>query len=65
MLPMLSEHISGSARRGAARRCSSVMAALPPVVRLSTAPQACLMRGRKAMKCSGLAEGRPVSGSRA
>ena len=65
MLPMFSEHISGSAAFGAARRSSSVITALPPVVRFRTASVACLMRGRKAMKCAGSAEGRPVCGSRA
>ena len=63
--PMLSEHISGSARSGAASRSSSVISDEPPVVMLITASVACLMRGRNCMNTSGSAVGRPFSGSRA
>ncbi len=62
---MLSEHISGSARSGAASRWSSVISDEPPVVMLITASVACLMRGRNCMNTSGSAVGRPSPGSRA
>ncbi len=65
MLPMLSEHISGLAWRGAARRSSTVMFMPPPVVMLMTAPVACLMMGRKRMNTAGSGVGSPVSGLRA
>ena len=59
---MLSEHISGLARSGAASRSSSVMPWPPPVVMLMTASVACLMRGRNCMKTSGSGVGRPSFG---
>src|SRR5690606_806159 len=63
--PMLSEHISGLAFSGAARRSSIFMLRPPPVVMLMTASDACLMRGRNCMKTSGSGVGSPVLGSRA
>src|SRR5665213_1862789 len=62
---MLSEHISGDALRGAARRSSTVMLWPPPVVMLMTASQACLMRGRNCMNTAGSGVGLPSLGSRA
>src|SRR5215469_7833855 len=62
---MFIEHISGLARSGAASRSSNVMPCPPPVVVLTTALVACLMRGRNCMKTSGLGVGLPFSGSRA
>src|SRR5919109_3282024 len=62
---MLSEHISGLARRAAARRSSRVMPWPPPVVMLTTTSALCLITGRNAMKRSGSGVGWPVSGSRA
>src|SRR5580700_8695067 len=62
---MLHEHISGLVRNGAARRSSKVMPWPPPVVMLTTALVACLIRGRNCMKTSGSGVGRPSFGSRA
>src|SRR3984957_10124764 len=62
---MLSEHISGDAFSGAARRSSPVMLWPPPVVMLMTASQACLMRGRNCMNTAGSGVGRPSLASRA
>jgi hypothetical protein len=39
--PMLSEHISGFATKGAASRCSTLIVSPPPVVTLITASVAC------------------------
>ena len=57
---MLSEHISGLARSGAASRSSSVMPWPPPVVMLMTALVACLIRGRNCMKTFGVRRRPPV-----
>src|SRR6185312_11978281 len=62
---MLSEHISGERSVAAARRSSSVMVTLPPVVMLMTASQACLMRGTNCRNTLGSGDGRPSLGSRA
>src|SRR5215469_2787716 len=62
---MFSEHISGLARSGAARRSSRLMPWPPPVVMLITAPVDCLIRGRNCMKTPGSGVGRPSFGSRA
>src|SRR5215469_10825257 len=62
---MLHEHISGLARSGAAKRSSRVMPWPPPVVMLTTALVACLIRGRNCMNTSGSGVGRPSLGSRA
>src|ERR1700760_1099185 len=62
---MLSEHISGLARSGAASRSSRLMPWPPPVVMFTTALVACLMRGRNRMNTSGSGVGRPSFGSRA
>jgi hypothetical protein len=62
---MLSEHISGDARSGAASRSSIVICTLPPVVMLITASVDCLMRGRNCMKTAGSGVGLPSLGSRA
>src|SRR6266581_3589682 len=59
---MLSEHISGLARSGAARRSSSVIPWPPPVVMLTTAPVDCLIRGRNCINTSGSGVGRPCLG---
>ncbi len=62
---MLSEATSGlNVSAGFTRSCT-VMYGAPPVVRLTTALVACLMRGRKRAKASGLWSGRPVVSSRA
>ncbi|CCD02470.1 protein of unknown function (plasmid) [Azospirillum baldaniorum] len=63
--PMLSEHISGRAWSGAARRSCTVMLSEPPVVMLSTASVDCLRRGRNCMNTAGSGVGCPVRGSRA
>src|SRR6202171_4913991 len=63
--PMLSEHISGLAASGAARRSCTVMFWPPPVVTLMTASQFCLITGRNCMKTLGSGVGRPSTGSRA
>ena len=62
---MLSEHISGESWFAAEMRCSTVMVTAPPVVMLTTASVACLMRGRNCMKMLGSGDGRPSFGSRA
>ena len=62
---MLSEHISGDSCCAAEMRCSTVMVTAPPVVMLTTASVACLMRGRNCMKTFGSGDGRPSFGSRA
>src|SRR4051794_19766638 len=63
--PMLSEHISGLACSGAARRSSSDIPSPPPVVMLTTASVLCLITGRNCMKTAGSGVGRPSLGSRA
>eukprot|EP01037_Dinobryon_pediforme_P028308 gene28308-31526_t len=50
---------------GAARRSSSVIFTLPPVVMFTTASQFCLMRGRNWANTAGSGVGRPSFGSRA
>ncbi len=62
---MFSDAISGCARFGAARRSSSVIRELPPVVILMTASHSLRMRGRNCMNTSGSAVGWPFAGSRA
>ena len=55
--PMFSEAISEDARSAPARRCSSVIVTLPPVVMLSTASVCSAMRGRNCMYTSADGEG--------
>src|SRR6516165_2825926 len=50
---MLSEHISGENFMTPASRSSTVMVGDPPVVMLTTASVACLMRGRNCMNTAG------------
>src|SRR5262245_47823253 len=56
---MLSEHISGENFMTPASRSSTVMVGDPPVVMLTTASVACLMRGRNCMNTAGSPVGRP------
>src|SRR5215831_8451553 len=62
---MLSEHISGENFMTPASRSSTVMVGEPPVVMLTTASVACLMRGRNCMNTAGSPVGRPSCGLRA
>src|SRR4051812_34388589 len=63
--PMLSEATSGLKVAAGSKRSSTVMPGAPPVVRFTTQPERCLMRGRKRAKASGVWSGLPVSGLRA
>src|SRR3989338_5581550 len=58
-------HISGAIALGAARRCSSVMIADPPVVMLMMPSHPALIAGRNPAQCAGSEDGWPVSGWRA
>ncbi len=62
---MLSEHISGENFITPASRSSTGMVGEPPVVMLTTASVACLIRGRNSMNTLGSPVGRPFCGSRA
>ena len=62
---MLSEHISGENCITPASRSSTGIVGEPPVVMLTTASVACLMRGRNCMNTLGSPVGRPSCGLRA
>src|SRR5215471_6402237 len=62
---IFSEHISGDSCMTPARRSSTAMVGEPPVVMLTTASVACLMRGRNCMNTAGSPVGRPSCGLRA
>src|SRR5512134_1814827 len=62
---MLSEATSGLNVAAGRTRSWMVMDGAPPVVMFTTALVDCLMRGRNALKASGLWSGLPVAGSRA
>ncbi len=53
---MLSEHISGEAHLAGAILSAMVLVRLPPVETFTTASVACLITGRKHLKCSGSME---------
>ena len=63
--PMLSDATSGWSSTAGRMRSATVIAGPPPVVTLTTAFDACLIRGRKARKASGSWVGRPSAGTRA
>src|SRR5271163_3508563 len=62
---MLSEATSGRHRSAGLTRSSMVMPGAPPVVRLTTTLEDCLITRRNGSKASGLWSGRPSAGLRA